>query len=52
MQTMGHANVRSTLPYQHHGFEGIREAIEERNRAAQKNETAPEHYWTENIGFA
>jgi len=31
MQTMGHANVRSTLPYQHHGFESIRDVIEARN---------------------
>ena len=31
MQTMGHANVRSTLPYQHHGFESIRDVIESRN---------------------
>lgn len=31
MQTMGHANIRSTLPYQHHGFESIRNLIELRN---------------------
>lgn len=34
MQTMGHANVRSTLPYQHHGFESIRDVIETRNLKA------------------
>ncbi|AFL89424.1 site-specific recombinase XerD [Terriglobus roseus DSM 18391] len=34
MQTMGHANVRSTLPYQHHGFESIRAVIESRNLKA------------------
>lgn len=31
MRTMGHANVRSTLPYQHYGFESIRDVIEARN---------------------
>jgi integrase len=33
MKTMGHASVNSTLPYQHHGMESIRAAIEARNGA-------------------
>lgn len=31
MKTMGHASVNSTLPYQHHGMESIRAAINARN---------------------
>jgi integrase len=31
MQTMGHASVSSTLPYQHHGTKLIRGAIDKRN---------------------
>jgi len=34
MQTMGHASVRSTLPYQHHNSDAIRDVIEQRNSAA------------------
>lgn len=34
MKTMGHASVNSTLPYQHHGMESIRAAIEARNNPA------------------
>lgn len=34
MKTMGHASVNSTLPYQHHGMESIRAAIDARNQVS------------------
>jgi len=38
MKTMGHASVNSTLPYQHHGMESIRAAIEARNQTSPVQE--------------
>ena len=39
MSAMGHADVRSTLPYQHQGIEDIRDVIDRRNDAAQLRHT-------------
>lgn len=43
MQTMGHASVRSTLPYQPHNSDAIREMIEQRNATPKDLRHSPRH---------
>jgi hypothetical protein len=43
MDTMGHANVLTTMIYQHQGLEQIRSAINLRNKENQTSATKPSH---------
>jgi integrase len=50
MDTMGHANVQTTMIYQHQGLDQIRGAINLRNKENQTRATATEESFGQNLG--
>ena len=50
MDTMGHANVQTTMIYQHQGLEQIRGAINLRNKENQVRTSATEEIFGQNLG--
>ena len=50
MDTMGHANVQTTMIYQHQGLEQIRNAIELRNKENRMRQIGTEEIFGQNLG--